>query len=135
MRALAINIGPNHVKVNCVKILINKIQNTFCNLVSQFFDKNHFNLYYDLVHCLIKRNLGERIFISEIFYFGLILVNIPSFRIKNLSQIFFQSDFTQEEKLWSSLMRALVAYKRNSCDCDINKTFFFVIFLHVDAIK
>merc|ERR1712012_883284 len=116
MRALAINIGPNHVKVNCVKILKNKIQNTFCNLVSQFFDKNHFNLYYDLVHCLIKRNLGERIFISEI------LVNIPSFRIKNLSQIFFQSDFTQEEKLWSSLMRALVAYKRNSCDCDINKT-------------
>ena len=73
MRALAINIGSNHVKVNCVKILKNKIQNTFCNLVSQFFDKNHFNLYYDLVHCLIKRNLGERIFISEIFYFGLIL--------------------------------------------------------------
>ena len=86
MRALAINIGPNHVKVNCVKILKNKIQNTFCNLVSQFFDKNHFNLYYDLVHCLIKRNLGERIFISEIFYFGLILdQNSPQKNFFNLT--------------------------------------------------
>ena len=128
MRALAINIGSNHVQVNCVKILKHKIQNTFCNLVSQFFDKNHFNLYYDLVHCLIKRNLGERIFISENFPFGLNLVNISSFRTKISPQNFFQSDFTQEEKWWSSLMRALVAYKRNSCDCDINKTFFFVIF-------
>ena len=135
MRALAINIGSNYVKVNCVKILKNKIQNTFWNLVSQFFDKNHFNLNNDLVHLSDKKNWGKGYFYLKISIFVLFWWIFHLLGPKISPQNFFQSDFTQEEKWWSSLMRALVAYKRNSCDCDINQTFFFVIFLHVDAIK